>query len=171
MNAGAYGGDVAQVLERALIVTGFGSEWVTPEQLGLTYRHSNLDHGRVVAQVELRLRPRPVEEIKTTVTAMQRKRKAAQPTNKRTFGSVFKNPDHELSAGRMLEACGLKGYRIGGAQISPVHANFIENADGAKSADALALMNEARRRAWERFGVDLRHEVELLDLPEPPPVS
>jgi len=171
MNAGAYGGDIAEVLQRALVVTATGCEWLTPEQLGLTYRHSNLDHGRVVAQVELRLRPRPVEEIKATVTAMQQKRKAAQPTNKRTFGSVFKNPDHELSAGRMLEACGLKGHRIGGAQISPVHANFIENADGATSAEALALINEARRRAWEQFGVDLRHEVELLDLPEPAPIS
>jgi UDP-N-acetylmuramate dehydrogenase len=93
---------------------------------------------------------------------MQRQRKAAQPTNKRTYGSVFKNPKHELTAGRMLEACGLKGYRIGGAQISPRHANFIENAGSAQSADALALMAEARRRAWEQFGVELEHEVEFL---------
>ena len=90
------------------------------------------------------------------------RRKAAQPTNRRTFGSVFKNPDHELTAGRMLEACGLKGHRIGGAQISPKHANFIENAGGARTADAIALMQEARRRAHEQYGVDLRHEVELL---------
>jgi UDP-N-acetylmuramate dehydrogenase len=62
----------------------------------------------------------------------------------------------------MLEACGLKGHRSGGAQISPKHANFIENADGAKTADALALMEEARRRAHEQFGVRLEHEVELL---------
>ena len=62
------------------------------------------------------------------------RRKAAQPVNRRTFGSVFKNPEHELSAGRMLEAAGLKGHRIGGAQISPRHANFIENADGATTA-------------------------------------
>ena len=171
MNAGAYGGDFSQVLERTLVVTAGGADWLTPEQLGLTYRHSNLEHGRVVARVELRLRRRPVEEIKATVSELQRRRKAAQPTNKRTFGSVFKNPEHELTAGRLLEACGLKGHRIGGAQISPVHANFIENADGARSADAIALMNEARRRAWEQFGVDLRHEVELLDLPELPRVA
>jgi UDP-N-acetylenolpyruvoylglucosamine reductase len=147
MNAGAYGGDVAQVLGRALVVTAAGREWLTPEELGLAYRHSSLEHGQVVAQVELRLHARPVPEIKATVAEMQRKRKAAQPTNKRTFGSVFKNPEHELTAGRMLEACGLKGHRHGGAQISPVHANFIENAGGATSADALALMNEAPRRA------------------------
>jgi len=103
-----------------------------------------------------------VDEIKATIAELQALRKAAQPTNKRTFGSVFENPDHELSAGRMLEACGLKGHRIGGAQISPRHANFIENADGARSEDALALMVEARRRAREQFGVELEHEVELL---------
>ena len=85
----------------------------------------------MVAQVELRLAPRPVDEIKATVARLQAQRKAAQPTNKRTFGSVFENPEHELTAGRMLEACGLKGHRIGGAQISPMHANFIENAGGA----------------------------------------
>ena len=72
--------------------------------------------------------PSSPEEIKATVAELQAQRKAAQPTNKRTFGSVFKNPEHELSAGRMLEACGLRGHRIGGAQISPRHANFIENA-------------------------------------------
>jgi UDP-N-acetylmuramate dehydrogenase len=168
MNAGAYGGDFAQVLERVLVVTADGSTWHTPEELGLTYRHSDLEHGRVVAQAELRLTPRPAEEVKTLVSELQARRKAAQPTNKRTFGSVFKNPEHELTAGRMLEACGLKGHRIGGAQISPLHANFIENAGGARTADAVALMVEARRRAREQFGVELRHEVELLGLPELP---
>jgi UDP-N-acetylmuramate dehydrogenase len=106
--------------------------------------------------------PTPENEIRSTVAAMQAQRKAAQPTNKRTFGSVFKNPEHELTAGRMLEACGLRGYRIGGAQISPRHANFIENADGARSADAIALMAEARQRAREEFGVELEHEVQFL---------
>jgi len=162
MNAGAYGGDWAAILERALVVDGDGADWRTPEELGLRYRHSELEHGQVVACVEFRLTPRPVDEIKATVAGMQAKRKAAQPTNKRTYGSVFKNPEHELTAGRMLEACGLKGHRIGGAQISPRHANFIENAGGARTADAVALMAEARRRAREQFGVALQHEVEFL---------
>jgi UDP-N-acetylmuramate dehydrogenase len=169
MNAGAYGGDFAQILERALVVTGDGSGWLTAGELGLSYRRSNLRHGQVVARVELRLAPRPPAEIKADVAELQAQRKAAQPTNKRTFGSVFKNPAHELSAGRMLEACGLKGYRIGGAQISPRHANFIENAGGASSAEAVALMTEARRRAREQYGVELVHEVEFLgplELPE-----
>jgi UDP-N-acetylmuramate dehydrogenase len=170
MNAGAYGGDFAQILVRALVVDGGGAAWRTPEELGLLYRHSELRHGEVVARAELRLAPRPAEEIKATIADLQAQRKAAQPTNKRTFGSVFKNPDHELSAGRMLEACGLKGHRIGGAQISPRHANFVENAGGARSADAVALMQEARRRALEQFGVELRHEVELLGPIELPPL-
>jgi UDP-N-acetylmuramate dehydrogenase len=162
MNGGAYGGEFSQVLVRALVATAEGTGWLTPEELGLSYRHSNLEHGQVVLQAELRLERRPPEEIKATVRELNAQRKAAQPTNRRTFGSVFKNPEHELSAGRMLEACGLKGHRIGGAQISPKHANFIENAGGARTEDALALMAEARRRAREQYGVELVHEVELL---------
>jgi UDP-N-acetylenolpyruvoylglucosamine reductase len=169
MNAGAYGSDIAAVLERALVVSAEGEAWRTPAELGLEYRRSALEAGEVVARVELRLSPRPVEKIKATVAEMQARRKEAQPTNKRTFGSVFKNPEHELTAGRMLEACGLRGHRIDGAQISPRHANFIENADGARSADAIALMTEARRRALEQFGVELEHEVQFLgDLVLPP---
>ena len=162
MNAGAYGSDCAAILHRALIVDRENADWRTPAELGLSYRHSELRQGQVVAKVEFRLTPRPPEEIKAIVGDLQAQRKAAQPTNKRTFGSVFKNPEHELSAGRMLEACSLKGHRIGGAQISPRHANFIENASDARSAEAIALMAEARRRASEQFGVELLHEVEFL---------
>jgi UDP-N-acetylenolpyruvoylglucosamine reductase len=171
MNAGAYGGDWSAIVERALVVDGDGAEWRTADELGLSYRHSDLEHGQVVARVEFRLSPRPPGEIKAIVADLQAQRKAAQPTNKRTYGSVFKNPDHELSAGKMLEACGLKGHRIGGAQISPRHANFIENAESARSADAIALMAEARRRAWEQFGIELQHEVEFLGALELPSIS
>jgi UDP-N-acetylmuramate dehydrogenase len=171
MNAGAYEGEFSQVLVRALVTTADGSGWLTPAELGLSYRHSNLRHGQVVVQAELQLHERPPAEIKAEVAALNARRKAAQPTNRRTFGSVFKNPEHELSAGRMLEACGLKGHRIGGAQISPKHANFIENADSARSADAVALMAEARRRANEQYGVELRHEVEFLGALELPPLA
>ena len=162
MNAGAYGADWAMILATAHVVTAEGAGWLTPDELGLSYRHSNLRHGQVVAQVEYHLRARPPDEIKARVAELIAQRKATQPTNKRTFGSVFKNPEHELGAGRMLEACGLKGHQVGGAVISPKHANLIENAGGATTADALALMAEARRRAREQFGVELEHEVELL---------
>jgi UDP-N-acetylenolpyruvoylglucosamine reductase len=169
MNAGAYGSDWKAILVRALVADADGARWHTLEELDLAYRHSALRPGQVVAQVEFRLRPRPEEEIRATVAEMQTQRKATQPTNKRTFGSVFKNPMHELGAGRMLDACGLKGHRIGGALISPRHANFIENAGDATAHDALALMAEARRRALDRFGIVLDREVELLgDLELPP---
>ncbi len=171
MNAGAYGSDWSQVLTRALVADPAGAGWLTLEELELGYRHSALRPGQVVARVEFRLTPRPAADVKLTVAELNAQRKATQPTNKRTFGSVFKNPDHELGAGKMLEACGLKGHRIGGAQISPAHANFIENIGDATAADALALIAEARRRALDEFGIALEREVELVGDLELPPVG
>jgi UDP-N-acetylenolpyruvoylglucosamine reductase len=162
MNAGAYGSDWAAILERALVATAEGAGWLTPAELGLSYRHSDLRHGQVVARVEYRLEPRAPAEIKAEIADLVARRKETQPTNKRTFGSVFKNPPGELGAGRLLELCGLKGHRIGGAVVSPKHANFIENAGGATTDDCLALMAECRRRALDQHGVTLEHEVVLL---------
>jgi UDP-N-acetylmuramate dehydrogenase len=162
MNAGAYGSDWSGILVRALVVSAEGTGWLTPDELGLDYRHSHVRPDQVVARLEYRLTPRPVAEIKAEVADLIARRKATQPTNRRTFGSVFKNPPGELGAGRILELCGLKGHAIGGAVVSPRHANFIENAGGATSEECLALMREARRRAREQFGVELEHEVVLL---------
>ena len=103
MNAGAYGSDWAAILTRALVVSAEGSGWLTADELGLEYRRSALRPGQVVARVEYCLEPRPVDEIKAHVNELVAQRKATQPTNKRTFGSVFKNPPGELGAGRMLE--------------------------------------------------------------------
>jgi UDP-N-acetylenolpyruvoylglucosamine reductase len=161
MNAGAYGRDWSDVLMRALVVTADGEGWLTPHELGLSYRHSSLQAGQVVARVEYGLEPRSRDEIKRTVADLVTRRKETQPTNRRTFGSVFKNPPGALGAGRMIELCGLKGHAIGGALISPKHANFIENAGGARTSDCAALMAEARRRAREQFGVELEREVVL----------
>ena len=162
MNAGAYGSDWSAILVRALVVSAEGSGWLTPEELRLEYRHSRVRADQVVARVEYRLVPKPVAEIKLEVADLVARRKATQPTNKRTFGSVFKNPPGELGAGRMLELCGLKGFALGGALVSPRHANFVENAGDATSEDCLGLLREARRRAHQQFGVDLEHEVVFL---------
>jgi len=171
MNAGAYGGDIASILVHAQVADADGAEWRSPEELGLSYRRSALEPGQVVVAAKFHGVTRPEAEIKELVAGMQKQRKEAQPTNKRTFGSVFKNPEHELTAGRMLEACGLRGFRIGGAQISPKHANFIENAGEARSADAVSLIAEARRRAREQYGVTLEPEVQLLGAIEIPRVG
>ncbi len=118
MNAGAYGSDWSAVMIDALVVDPESARSLTPSELGLSYRHSSLTPGQVVAQVRFRLEPRPVVAIKAHVTELLAQRKATQPTTKRTFGSVFKNPSAELGAGRLIEECGLKGHRIGGAVIS-----------------------------------------------------
>ncbi|HTR32294.1 MAG TPA: UDP-N-acetylmuramate dehydrogenase, partial [Gaiellaceae bacterium] len=162
MNAGAYGSEWRDVLVDAVIVDADGPRTLDAQALDLSYRHSAVRPGEVVAQVRFRLRPSTPDAVKAKAAELLAQRKATQPTNKRTFGSVFKNPSPELGAGRAIEECGLKGHRIGGAVISPRHANFIENADSAMSADCLALMAEARRRVHERFGVELEHEVQFL---------
>jgi UDP-N-acetylenolpyruvoylglucosamine reductase len=169
MNAGAYGREWRDVLIDALVVDAAGVRTLTVGELDLSYRRSALRPGQVVAQVRFRLEPSTPDAVKQKTAGLLAQRKATQPTNKRTFGSVFKNPDGERGAGRLIEECGLKGHRIAGAQISPRHANFIENANGASSADCLALMSEARRRVRERFGVVLEHEVQFLGPLELPP--
>jgi UDP-N-acetylmuramate dehydrogenase len=162
MNAGAYGREWRDVLVDTLVVDADGSRTVPVAELGLSYRRSVLTAGQVVARVRFRLEPGSPGAVKEKVAELLAQRKATQPTNKRTFGSVFKNPSAELGAGRAIEEVGLKGHRIGGALVSPRHANFIENAGGATSTDCIALMTEARRRVHERFGVELEHEVQFL---------
>jgi UDP-N-acetylmuramate dehydrogenase len=162
MNAGAYGLEFRDVVVDALVLDATGARTFGADELELSYRHSSLASGQVVAEVGLRLEPRPAAEVKARVADLLAQRKATQPTTKRTFGSVFKNPAGDRGAGALIEACGLKGHRIGGALISPRHANFIENAGDATSADALALIAEARRRVHEQFGIELEHEVRFL---------
>jgi len=169
MNAGAYGSEMSDVLAQARVIGSGGERTGGPADLGMRYRRSNVAADEVVAEAVLRLAPGEPEQIRQRVRDFQGRRREAQPAKVRTFGSVWKNPEGNLSAGRILERCGLKGYRIGGARISPVHANFIENTGDATSADVVALMAEARRRALDEFGVTLEHEVQMLgDLALPP---
>jgi UDP-N-acetylenolpyruvoylglucosamine reductase len=169
MNAGAYGREWKDVLVDAVVVDAHDVRTLDVEQLDLSYRHSGLRPGEVVAQVRFGLEPSSPDAVKAIAAELLAQRKATQPTNKRTFGSVFKNPPGDRGSGRLIEDVGLKGHRIGGAVVSPRHANFIENADGATSADCIALMAEARRRVHEQFGIELEHEVQFLgplELPE-----
>jgi UDP-N-acetylmuramate dehydrogenase len=135
---------------------------MTAAELELSYRYSNLQPGEVVAQVRLRLEPSSPAAVKALTAELLAQRKATQPTNKRTFGSVFKNPEGSPGAGRMIEDCELKGYAVGGTVISSRHANFIENTGAGTTGECLELMAEARRRVAERFGYELEHEVRFL---------
>jgi UDP-N-acetylmuramate dehydrogenase len=166
MNANAYGGQLARVLEWVEIATASGTEQRQPEQLGFSYRRSNLRPGEVVARASFQLQPGDPEEIKATLAGMRERRREAQPSGIKTFGSTFKNPEGEgaegRTAGQLLEAAGCRGLRHGGARFSEKHANFVENDRDASTADVLELMAEGRRRVHERFGVVLEPEVQVL---------
>jgi UDP-N-acetylenolpyruvoylglucosamine reductase len=166
MNANAYGGQLAEVLEWVDVCSATGTERRTPDRLGFTYRHSNLGEGEVVARASFRLQPADPDEIRATLAGMRERRREAQPSGIKTFGSTFKNPEDERaegrSAGQLLEAAGCRGLRHGGARFSEKHANFVENDRDATTADVLELMAEGRRRVHELFGVELEPEVQVL---------
>jgi UDP-N-acetylenolpyruvoylglucosamine reductase len=166
MNANAYGGELARVLEWVEVVTPVARERRLPEQLGFEYRRSNLRPDEVVAFASFLLEPGEPEEIKVAMAGMRERRHEAQPSGIKTFGSTFKNPEDERAegrtAGQLLEAAGCRGLRVGGARFSPKHANFVENFDGASTADVLELMAAGRRCVHERFGVVLEPEVQTL---------
>jgi UDP-N-acetylmuramate dehydrogenase len=166
MNANAYGGQLAKVLEWVEIATPGGSERRSPDQLGFEYRKSNLKPREIVSRASFGLAPADTDEVKATLAGMREKRKAAQPSGIKTFGSTFKNPEDARAEGRtagmLLEAAGCRGLRVGGARFSEKHANFVENMGDATTADVLNLMREGRRRVREKFGVELEAEVQLL---------
>jgi UDP-N-acetylenolpyruvoylglucosamine reductase len=166
MNANAYGGQLARVLDWVEVATAAATDRRAPAQLGFSYRRSNLREGEVVSRACFRLRPGDPAAIRTTLATMRERRREAQPSGIKTFGSTFKNPEDERaegrSAGQLLDAAGCRGLRHGGARFAEKHANFVENFDGATSADVLELMAAGRRRVHERFGVELEPEVQVL---------
>ncbi len=166
MNANAYGGRLAEVLEWVDVSTAAGTERRAPEALGFAYRSSNLGPGEVVARASFSLRGSDPETVRETLAGMRERRREAQPSGIKTFGSTFKNPEapeaEGRTAGQLLEAAGCRGLRVGGARFSEKHANFVENEGGATTADVLALMAEGRHRVRERFGVVLEPEVQGL---------
>ncbi|HEV7845618.1 MAG TPA: UDP-N-acetylmuramate dehydrogenase [Thermoleophilaceae bacterium] len=166
MNANAYGGDLARVLEWVDITTGSGTERRVPGELGFSYRKSNLAADEIVARASFALSPAEPESVKSTLADMRAARREAQPSGIKTFGSTFKNPDDARAEGRsagvLLDEAGCRGLTVGGARFSEKHANFVENTGDATTADVIALMGEGRRRVRERFGVELEPEVQLL---------
>lgn len=164
MNAGAHGVETSEVLIAALILERSGeAHWRTPEELQMRYRHSCLQEtGGIVLEAAFRVKPRAASEIRAEVlefAAWRRKRQPQDPS----AGSVFRNPDGD-SAGRLIEATGLKGFAIGGAMVSPIHANFIVNTGKASAQDVNAVISAVRRRVFEAHGHLLRPEVRGLGL-------
>ena len=166
MNANAYGGELAAALEWVDVVTAAGTERRLPSAFAFAYRRSNLRSGEVVARAGFALAAAAPDEVKATLADMRRRRRAAQPSGIKTFGSTFKNPADAnaegRSAGQLLDAAGCRGLRIGGAGFSDKHANFIENHGSATTAEVIAVMAEGRRRVKQRFGVELEPEVQSL---------
>jgi len=167
MNANAYGGELARVLEWVDVVHAAGTDRRAPEELGFEYRRSNLGPGEVVARASFALAAADPQDVKGTLAEMRSMRKAAQPSGIKTFGSTFKNPASDpraegRTAGQLLEAAGCRGLQVGGARFSDKHANFVENTGTATTADVIALMAEGRRRVHERFGIVLEPEVQAL---------
>jgi UDP-N-acetylmuramate dehydrogenase len=166
MNANAYGGELARTLEWVDVVSATGIERRPPEALQFGYRRSAIAGGEVVAQARFTLARADPATVKATLGDLRDRRRAAQPSGIKTFGSTFKNPDDPRaeghSAGMLLDAAGARGLRIGGAGISDKHANFVVNHGDATTADVTAVMAEGRRRVIERFGVELEPEVQTL---------
>lgn len=162
MNAGASGGQISDVLaEVDLLLPDASRQTLPAAALKPAYRRGGLPAGALVLMATLRLGAGDPQAVAARTRAVLERRRASQPLDRRTAGSVFKNPpgDH---AGRLIEAAGLKGHSVGPAVVSPRHANFIENQGGASAAQVLQLMDQVRHKVRERFGVDLEPEVEVV---------
>jgi UDP-N-acetylmuramate dehydrogenase len=163
MNAGAHGSDLAASLvwAKVLHLDRDTIEERSGDQLELSYRHSNLTDREVVVSARLRLSPEPREEIRARMDSFRRHRAATQPGALQNAGSTFKNPEGD-SAGRLVEAAGLKGWRVGGASVSEVHANFFMADDTATAQDVFDLIHDVRRKVNDAFGVELTPEVTFV---------
>jgi UDP-N-acetylmuramate dehydrogenase len=167
INAGAYGGEMFDVLESVRLMSPLGEPRDTAAaEIPHDYRWTKLcETGEIVCRARLRLRRAELAEIQVRTRRVREKRRGALPAQPNA-GSIFKNPPGQF-AGKLLEDCGLKGHRVGGAEISRRHANVIVNVAGARAADVLELMKRMRTAVREKFDVELAPEVELLGLSWP----
>ncbi len=162
-NAGAFGGDIAHNLLRAELLTQNGQEWVTADQMAYDYRSSILKRHQqkaIVLSAEFRLINCEIGIIKDTIEQFSIRRKKSQPPGA-SMGSMFKNPPGDF-AGRLIESAGLKGTRVGSAEISTIHGNFFINNGETCAKDIKALILLARKTVQDKFGIDLELEVEMI---------
>jgi UDP-N-acetylmuramate dehydrogenase len=165
MNAGAYGGEVAGVLDWAEIVTRSGElKRLSVQELGLSYRHSSLPADAVVVRARLRAQPGEAALIAARMAEIKSKREATQPVRARTGGSTFANPEGQ-KAWELVDAAGCRGLRMGNAQVSELHCNFLLNLGEATAAELEGLGEEVRRRVEQKSGVSLRWEIKRIGVP------
>ena len=165
MNAGAYGGEIATVLDWAEVVTRSGAlVRLGASELAFAYRHARLPHGAVVVRARLRARPGEAAVIAASMAEIKTRREATQPVRARTGGSTFANPEGR-KAWELVAAAGCRGLRLGNAQISELHCNFLLNLGGATAAELEGLGEEVRRRVEAASGVRLRWEIKRIGVP------
>jgi UDP-N-acetylmuramate dehydrogenase len=163
-NAGAHGSDTAGILESATVLLDDGSEAVlTGDDLGFSYRHSRFkDHpGELILSAVFRLVPAAPDQIQARLDEIRRWRREHQPVGLPSAGSVFRNPPGD-SAGRLIDALDLKGYRVGGAVVSAKHANFIVNDEHGTAADVRRVAEHVRAEVRARHGIELAYEIEFV---------
>src|SRR5262249_26994775 len=162
MNAGAYGSQLGTIVDQMEVGTPRGiTVSLVRGEMTFGYRNSHLAAGTVVMRVRMVLRKEEPAEVSAKLRELARKRKASQPSGSPNSGSMFRNPPGDY-AGRLIDAAGLKGKRVGACQISERHGNFIVNHGGAKAMDVWQLMKIARSEVQKKFGVELIPEVKLL---------
>jgi UDP-N-acetylmuramate dehydrogenase len=165
MNAGAYQGDIKQVLDWAEIVTRSGEiVRLTASDLALAYRHANLPPGAVVTRARLRAHKGDAKAIAARMAEIKASREATQPVRARTGGSTFANPP-DMKAWELIDAAGCRGLQRGGAQVSELHCNFLINTGDARAADLEALGEEVRARVAATSGVALHWEIKRIGIP------
>jgi len=162
MNAGAYGGEISDHLIEVEAIRDSKVARVKKEDAGFAYRESSFTND-VVLSARFRFPKKDKEDLVRVRRELLIKRNAAQPVNFPNTGSIFKNPDEAGKfAAKLIDSCGLKGKRIGGAMISDLHANFIVNVENASAKDVFELMVTMRNEVYKRYGVLLEHEVQLV---------
>jgi len=162
MNAGAHGAEFAEVLTEATVMDAKGKiRQVLRKQISFKYRSSNLGNV-IVVEAKLALIEEPPAKLKELQARLLRWRKAGTPFDQPCAGSVFKNPGGPRTAGALIDECGLKGFTIGGAQVSPLHANYIVSTGNATANDVLKLIEHVRKTVAKKTSVELELEVKVI---------
>ena len=162
MNAGAYGGEMKDVVQSVTVLDGDEIKEYSGEEMGFSYRHSRvLDEDLIVLEVTMKLQSGREEEILSSMKELNKKRVEKQPLNFPSAGSTFKRPEGYFAA-KLIEDAGLQGYTVGGAKVSEKHSGFVINFDHATAKDVCTLMQDVQRIVKEKFDVSLEPEVRMI---------